>query len=350
MSRETMKAVYLPGASRVDVREIDRPTPGAGQVLVRIGASGICGSDLGYIYREHKTHKGLDGAPAYRGVVVGHEPAGTIVECGQGVASFVEGDRVIVYHIVGCGVCRNCRSGYFISCSDSGSRESYGWQRDGGHATWMVADVSTCIPLPPPLTETDGALIACGFGTAYEGLRRTGLDGRDELAIVGLGPVGLAAGIIGRLMGARRIIGAERNPERARIARELDIFDEVIDTSNDEYTAEHHGRYSVTMDCSGSQPGRSLALELVAEWGRTSLVGEGGTLETEVSDLILHKHLTIVGSWVTSLQGMTDVAQLLADAGVHPERIVTHRFPLAEAEEAYRVAAAGEGAKIVLIP
>ena len=350
----TMPGVFLPGDSTAQVRDYPIGDPGPGQVLVEVGASGICGSDIGYIYRGYKTHKGLDGAPAYRGVVAGHEPCGTVVATGDGVTRVGVGDRVVVYHIVGCGDCRNCRAGYFISCSDEDRRESYGWQRDGGHAPLLLAEASTCIPLPEPLTFVDGSLIACGFGTAYEGLRRAAVNGADELLVVGLGPVGLAAAMIGRALGARRVVGVELSEDRRAFAEATGLLDDVVpagDGAVEAVLALTGGRgCSVTVDASGSAPGRSLALDAAAEWGRVSLLGEGGRLETEVSDTMLHKQLTVHASWVTSLQGMEDLTLLLAREGLHPEVVVSHRFGLDEADEAYRLAAGAAAGKVVLVP
>jgi threonine dehydrogenase-like Zn-dependent dehydrogenase len=349
-----MPAVFLPGNSHAEVRRVPRPVAGPGQLLLEVGASGICGSDIGYIYHEHKTHKGLGGAPAYKGVVAGHEPSGRVIEAGPGCRRFGLGDRVIVYHIVGCGRCRNCRAGYFISCSDPHNRAAYGWQRDGGHARYLLVEESTCIPLPESLSYVDGALIACGFGTAYEGLRRCAVTGADDLLVVGLGPVGLAAAMIGRGLGARRVIGVERNRSRVDFARGTGLFDDVVAAEDDAATTIFEltagAGSSVTMDCSGSVGGRSLAIDGVAEWGRVSLVGEGGHLETEVSDSLLHKHVTIHASWVTSLQGMEDLAGLLVEWNVHPEVIVSDRYPISSAEEAYRRAASAESGKVVIVP
>jgi threonine dehydrogenase-like Zn-dependent dehydrogenase len=351
---EEMAGVFLPGDSTAEVRRYPVPEPGPGQVVIRMGASGICGSDLSYIYRGYKTHKGLNGEPAYRGVIAGHEPCGTIVAAADDVRRFGVGDDVIVYHIHGCGVCRNCRAGYFISCSDPARRKAYGWQRDGGHAEYVLVDESECIPLPAGLTHVDGALIACGFGTAYEGLRRTGIHGGEDLLVVGLGPVGLAAAMIGRMLGARRVIGVERSASRIEFVRGLGLVDDLV--AADEHAADRVLELTggvgcqVAVDCSGSTPGRLTAVQATAEWGRFALLGEGGTLETEVSDTLLHKQLTITASWVTSLQGMEDLAGMLAASGLHPEVVVSHRLPLSAADEAYRLAAEGADGKVVLVP
>ena len=351
---ETMLGVFLPGDSTAELRAYDMPTPGLGQVVVEVGASGICGSDIGYIYRGYKSHKGLNGAPAYQGVVAGHEPCGTVVAAGPGCRRVGPGDRVVVYHIVGCGECRNCRAGYFISCSDPIRRAAYGWQRNGGHAPYLLAEEATCIPLPDNLSFVDGSLIACGFGTAYEGLLRTGVSGADTLLVVGLGPVGLAAAMIGRCLGVRRVIGVERTPERIGFVQSTGLVDDIVladDHAADQVLDLTLGRgCSVAVDCSGSVPGRSTALDAVAEWGRVSLLGEGGRLETEVSDTLLHKQVTIHASWVTSLQGMEDLTALLSRSRVKPETVVSHRFALADADEAYRVAAGGAAGKVILLP
>ncbi|MDT0234860.1 zinc-binding dehydrogenase [Curtobacterium sp. BRB10] len=350
----TMHGVYLPGDETAELRSVPVPEPGHGQVLVQVGASGVCGSDIGFIYRGYKTHKGLDGAPAYKGVVAGHEPSGRIVAAGPGVTRFGVGDDVIVYHIQGCGRCRNCRSGYFISCTDQPHKASYGWQRDGGHAEYVLADESTLVPLLGDLTFVDGALIACGFGTAYEGLIRTRVHGGEDLLVVGLGPVGLAAAMLGRLFGARRVIGVERSQERIDFVESTGLVDDVVVA--DEHAVDRILELTrgvgcqVAVDCSGSAPGRSTAVEAAAEWGRVGLIGEGGRLETEVSDTLLHKQLTLTASWVTSLQGMEDVTRMLAEGGLHPEIVVSHRLGLLDADEGYRIAAAGATGKVVLVP
>ncbi|TKG72952.1 zinc-dependent alcohol dehydrogenase family protein [Prauserella endophytica] len=355
VTADVMTGVYLPGDSTAVLRELAVPEPGPGQVLIEVGASGICGSDIGYIYHEHKGHRGVDG-PAYRGVVAGHEPAGRIVATGPGCRRFGSGDRVIVYHIAGCGLCDNCRRGYFISCG-SPERESYGWQRDGGHAHYLLAEESTCVPLPDELSYVDGALIACGFGTAYEGLRRIGVNGDGDLLVVGLGPVGLAAGMIGKGMGARRVVGVEVSPQRREWAGGLGVFDATLAPEPDaeataRLVADALGAAGAltAIDCSGSRAGRSTAIAGAVEWGRVSLVGEGGTLETEVSDALLHKQLTLHASWVTSLPAMAELAVNLARWGLRPEHVVSDRFPLAQADEAYRLAAGASKGKVVLLP
>ncbi|EIF0729201.1 alcohol dehydrogenase catalytic domain-containing protein, partial [Escherichia coli] len=161
---KTMLAAYLPGNSTVDLREVAVPTPGINQVLIKMKSSGICGSDVHYIYHQHRATAAAPDKPLYQGFINGHEPCGQIVAMGLGCHHFKEGDRVLVYHISGCGFCPNCRRGFPISCTGEG-KAAYGWQRDGGHAEYLLAEEKDLILLPDALSYEDGAFISCGVGT-----------------------------------------------------------------------------------------------------------------------------------------------------------------------------------------
>ena len=109
---EKMIGMKLPGGAKVEKVECDVPKPGPGQGLLKMKAASLCGSDLKYIYFEH-TDK--TGGARYDDVIAGHEPSGQVVEVGEGVLDFKEGDRVVVYHIQGCGYCDECKKGFFIN-------------------------------------------------------------------------------------------------------------------------------------------------------------------------------------------------------------------------------------------
>ena len=343
-----MRGVFLPGNSTTHLQDLPDPEPGPGQVLLAMRASTICGSDIRAIYREHAQG---DPAEMYQGVVAGHEPAGEVVAVGPGAVRLEVGDRVCVYHISGCGQCDSCVRGYQISCS-SARRAAYGWQRDGGHADLILAQERDCIILPDFVTFLDGACVACGFGTAYEGLLRAQVSGRDALAVVGLGPVGLAAGLLGGKLGAVPRVGLDPSPERRELAVRLSAVDAAF--APEEVAAARvasgDGAH-VAIDCSGSEPGRSTAIALVRERGRVVLVGEGNGLRVpDVSPALIHPSITILGSWVTSLEHMRELVSRLPAWNLHPEIIVSDTFPLAEADAAYQLANTGRSGKIALVP
>jgi threonine dehydrogenase-like Zn-dependent dehydrogenase len=343
----TMHGVRLPGDSTVEQVTVDVPEPGPGQVLLAMKASSICGSDIRAIYREHLGH----GPEAYQGVVAGHEPCGQVVAVGPDCVRLSPGDRVVVYHIAGCGQCEQCRRGYLIGCTDP-SRAAYGWQRDGGHAEYLLAEERTCLVMPDSMSYVDGALVSCGFGTAYEALLRLDVSGLDDLLVTGLGPVGLAAAMLGRAMGVRSVVGTDVSPERLRLAQELGLVDTALVADEDAGAALEElsgGRgFSATVDCSGNAAARHLSLSRTGTWGRCAFVGEGGTVDFDVSQLMIHKQVTLHGSWVTSVGHMADLIGHLDRWQVHPERIVTDTFGLERADEAYDLADRGTSGKVVI--
>lgn len=344
-----MQGAILPGNSTVELKEFDIPVPKHGQVLVKTMASTICGSDIRCIYKEH-TGKGAEGY--IDGLIAGHEPSGIIVEEGEGLKRFKKGDRVIIYHISGCGVCYDCRRGYAISCT-SEHRQAYGWQRNGGMAQYILAEEKDLILLPDSLSYLDGAQVACGFGTTYEALEKIGVCGNDAVLVVGLGPVGLATAMLAKAMGAEKIIGVEYSDARIDIAKGLGLFDYVF-RSDDKALSNIlnvTGGKGVekAVDCSANDNGRQLSIRATKSYGKIAFVGEGGTCTFNPSPDIIHGQKTIYGSWVTSLWKMEDLVDKLVRWNIHPDTLVTHKFPLEKASEAYELMASGNCGKVAVV-
>ena len=346
--KENMTAAFLPGNSTVEMRTVPVPAPGHGEVLLRVKASTICGSDIRCIYHEH-LGKGPEG---YQGVIAGHEPSGQIVAAGEGCRRFKVGDRVIVYHISGCGVCNDCRRGYMISCTSAQYRRAYGWQRDGGMAEYMIAEEKDLIALPDELSYADGAQVACGFGTVYEGLRKIGIDGNHAVLITGLGPVGLATGALCRKLGANKIIGIDVVPERMKIAIDMGLCDVVLASGPDNVAQvrELTGGFGVerAVDCSANAAARTTAIRATRKWGKIVLLGEGGTVEFNPSPDMIHDQKTLYGSWVTSTWLMEELVERLVRWNLHPADIITHRFSLGACSEAYALMASGKCGKVAV--
>jgi len=348
LEKGLMKAAFLPGDSTVVFKDVPIPEPGHGQVLLETKASTICGSDIRAIYREH-VGKGPEG---YQGVVAGHEPAGRIVKCGPSTKRFKAGDRVVVYHISGCGVCVDCRQGYMISCT-SEHRAAYGWQRDGGMAPFLLADEKDLVPLPDALTYVDGAQAACGFGTVYEGIIKVGVSGADSVLVTGLGPVGLGALMIAKAMGADKLYGMDISEYRRGLALEMKLCDRVFgpeDGALAEIKKLTGGRgVERAIDCSGHTDARQLAIRAASKWGKIVFIGEGGTVDFNPSPDIIHDQKSIYGSWVTSIWRMEELVEKLVRWDIHPEKLVTHRFPLEKADEAYSLMAGGRCGKVAVV-
>lgn len=356
---KTMTGAYLPGDSTVAFKEYEIPELRHGEVLVKTKASTICGSDIRCIYNEH-LGKGPEGYQPE--MIAGHEPSGRIVRCGPGTRHFQEGDRVIVYHISGCGICNDCRRGYMISCTSEEYRKAYGWQRHGGMAPYIVAEEKDLVMLPPALSYADGAQVACGFGTVYEGLEKIGISGNDAVLITGLGPVGLAAAMLCRAMGAPQVIGIEAGAERIAIARGLELrkgsgiplFDAVLQAGPDnveEVRARTGGMgCEKAVECSAHADARLIAIQAARKWGKIVLLGEGGGLSPAFApsrDLI-HDQKTVYGSWVTNLWRMEELVERLVRWDLHPADLITHRFALKQAADAYALMNCGTSGKVAV--
>lgn len=349
-----MLAATFHGERRVQLITAPRPRPGPGEVLIQIRAAGICGSDLGFLYRPSAAETAVvptaydQWTPSVAGVIPGHEPAGEIVAVESGVTHLAVGDRVACYHITGCNACRACRSGWMLHCRNY---RSYGWQRDGAFADFMVADAKSCITLPAGVSYVDGAYCACGAGTAYQATKRGAPAGGETAALFGLGGVGLAGVIFAKAAGAR-VIAVDPIAMRRELAESLGADETIdplaVDAVRAIYDLTHGDGADLTIDYSGSSPGRLAALDATRVWGRSVFVGERNLTTIDPSPQILHKQLTLHGSWVCSWPVMDELVQRLAREPLALERAVTHRFSLDNIAEAFQVADGGECGKVVI--
>ena len=173
------------------------------------------------------------------------------------------------------------------------------------------------------------------------------------MLVTGLGPVGLAALMLAKAMGAEKTIGVEMNDYRIQLAQKLGLVDYVFKPGDDtlakiqEVTGGHGVERAI--DASASDPGRQLAIRATREWGRIAFVGEGGTCNFTPSPDIIHGQKTIYGSWVTSLWRMEELVERLVRWGIHPEDLITHEFPLEQAGEAYALMAGGQCGKVAVV-
>jgi threonine dehydrogenase-like Zn-dependent dehydrogenase len=219
-------------------------------------------------------------------------------------------------------------------------------------AEYILCDEKDLVELPEGLSYTDGAQVACGFGTVYEAIHKIGISGADSVLVVGLGPVGLAALMLCRAMGARYLIGIEANPVRIALAEKLHLADQVLTPGETNEAAVKaltcgHG-VERAFDCSASDQGRATAIRATRQWGKIAFVGEGGTVTFNPSPDIIHPQKSIYGSWVTSIWLMENLVEELVRWKLHPEDLVTHRFPLEKAGEAYKLMAEGNCGKVAI--
>jgi threonine dehydrogenase-like Zn-dependent dehydrogenase len=334
-----MRGIVFTGNRRLELRDFPDPTPGPGEVVLEIKASGMCGSDLKFYRADGNETASLGLGGSGKKVIAGHEPCGVIAALGPGVSPNEGrvGQRVMNHHYEGCGHCKHCRVGWSQLCK--AGITVFGATGDGAHARYMKVPARTNVPLPDELTFEEGAAVSCGTGTAYGALKRIDVSGRDTLAVFGQGPVGLSATMLGVAMGAR-VIAVDIAPERLALAKEFGADAVVNSRETDPVTAivelTHGEGAEATMDCTGLPEPRVAAVRSTATWGRMCFVGEGGATSIDVSRDLIRKQLTLVASWTFSSMGQWECARFVADRKIPLGRIFTDHFRLDEAADAYK--------------
>lgn len=336
-----MRGIAFPGDRRVELREFANPSPGPGEVVVEMRAAGLCGSDL-HLYRQSYLQR------LAKTTIPGHEPSGVVAEVGEGVTAPEVGDRVAVYHYRGCGHCKHCLAGNIMWCPE---RQGYGGPIHGADADYLITDARNCLPLPNALSFADGAMIACSAGTAFSSMRKLQINGEDTVMIVGLGPVGLSGLLIAKGMGAR-VVGIEPRSERRELADHLGA-DETLDAGRSDLTEAVRGLTrgegaSHAFETSGSAEGRTTAVDNLGLGGRAVFVGFGCSDKTLNLSEIIGRQLTLMGSFVMPIHGYWDLIDFLIQHDINLESMVTHRFPLSKASEAFRLFDLGSTGKVIL--
>jgi threonine dehydrogenase-like Zn-dependent dehydrogenase len=327
-----MRGIVFLGDRELELREFPDPEPGPREVIVEMKASGMCGSDL----TPYRAPRG-ETDPNY---IRGHEPCGVVAARGSAVTEQEApiGQRVMVHHYSGCGLCKYCRVGYSQLCLHG--HLVYGVNAHGGHAQYQRVLPSMLVPLDDALSYEQGAAIACGTGTAYLALKRLEVSGRDTLAIFGQGPVGLSGTMLGTAMGAR-VVAVDFSDERLALAREFGADATINPRDGDPVQAirelTHGEGADTTLDCTGNAEARVGAVRGARIFGRVCFVGEGNTTTFDISPDIIHKQLTIYGSWTFSSVGQEECARFVLDRKLPFQRLLTHRFSLDQATEAYQL-------------
>ena len=341
-----MKAVLFPGEKVVQVVDRPDPRPGVGEVLVKTRASAICRSDMSLYYGSPI----VGGELAGKGTVIpGHEPAGEVAEVGSGVTMLKPGDRVAIYLAMGCGSCRYCQSGNLMLCPEW---KCIGVDVDGGDADYVLVPAQNCLALPDQLSYEAGAVMTDMVGTQYHAQKRLGVSGIDTVAIFGLGPMGAAGVLIAKARGAR-VIAIDVLESRLDMAQRLGA-DEVVNSAHEDPVERlrqftHGDGVDTAIDCSGNPAGQNAALDSTRRQGAAAFIGESRATTLNPSDQCIRKLLTVIGAWYFPISDWTEIARFVVDRNIHVEQIISHRFQLSDAPEAFRLFDERQADKVVFV-
>jgi propanol-preferring alcohol dehydrogenase len=329
---DAMKAVFLPGNKKVEIRHVDIPQPGPGEVLIEVKASCICRSDLSLYYGN-----AVVGGEAAGKNITGHEPAGVVAKTGIGVDRFKMGDRVAVYLAVGCGVCSYCRMGVFHLCRDW---KCLGFTADGGNAEYLVVPERNCLAIPESMSFIAAAISTDAFGTLYSACKKLRISGASTVGIWGLGPMGSSGVLAAKALGGR-VVALDPIAERRAFADGLDAdltLDPTAPDAAEKIDAFTGGAgLSAAVDCSGNGAAQNMALDSVMPLGRVAFIGEADETTIRTSDQLIRKQITLMGSWYFAIHEYAEITRTILAKNIDLERLATHTFRLDEAEIAFRL-------------
>jgi threonine dehydrogenase-like Zn-dependent dehydrogenase len=336
-----------PGAGNMTVMDAPVPVPEAGEALVRIQRSGLCGTDL-LVYDD--VYRGRRRPVPYP-LVLGHEAAGEVVELGPGTNGPPPGTRVAIEAVTGCGACYQCARGRYNLCQDW---QHIGLTTAGALAEFAVVPVSSLFPLPATMSLENAAFLE-PLATVMHTLERTRPLPGTTAAVVGPGPFGLlhvqalrAAGV-----GPILVFGRPGDEARLEIARRLGADDSCV--------VDHAGAIAcaarwtdgigmgLVIEAAGTPEGVQTALEITAGGGTLATLGLVRHTEIDVLQ-VMRKDLTWVGVVAAVRRHWAEAIRLVASSQLNPGALITHRLPLRDALDGFAALRAREAVKVMYDP
>jgi threonine dehydrogenase-like Zn-dependent dehydrogenase len=336
---QTMRANVFHGPNEIRVEEVPRPIPGAGEAVIRITLTTICGTDLHILRGEY---------PVRRGLVIGHEPVGVIEELGEGLSGYNIGDRVLVGAITPCGQCRACLSGQWAQCGHGEGVEAIGGWRfgntiNGAQAEYLlVPDAQANLAkIPDELSDEQVVLLADIASTGFSGAESADIRIGDTVVVFAQGPIGLCATAGAKLMGASFVIGVEGDPVRMEMSRQMGA-DVVLDPKQvnvvEEVKRLTRGGADVAIEALGIQETFENCLRCLRPGGTLSSLGVySGKLQVPYDAFAAG-----IGDYkiVTTLcpggkERMRRLMAMVQTKRFDPTPLLTHSFKLDQIVEAY---------------
>lgn len=336
---KTMKAAVLFGSNDLRVVERDVPVPEAREVLIKVKACAICGTDPKILAH------GWQNMPPFGEYIPGHEFTGEVVALGDTVDEFKVGDRVAVETHKGCGTCENCLKGAYTNCFNYGNKEKghrhYGFTVNGGYAEYVVMHINVVHHLPDNVSFDEGTLATTG-GTVLYGYETVGdLNGGETVVVSGPGAIGLMAVEYAKMRGASKVILTGTRESRLKIGRELgadvtiNVREEKDVTKKIMEETELGRGADVFIECSGSKDAIAMSIDVMKKCGRILFVGFSPDLASMDMKKFTLMNLSAYGTRGEGAQATGLAVKLIGQGKLTAKSLVTHSFPLNEINKAF---------------
>ena len=336
-----MLALQFPALHRMEVIQVPRPEVGPRELLLRVGSAGICGTDPHILHGMY---------PANLPLIPGHEYAGIVESAGSEVDGFKAGDRVTVDPNIVCGTCSYCRAGKVHLCKNL---TALGVNIPGGFAEYSSVPAGQAFLLPNDFSLAHASLaepVAC----CLRGMDLANVRSGDRVVIFGSGPMGAIMMQLAAMQGASAVIIVEPQAGRRRRAENLGAswaIDPAQDPPVEAIRSQYPDGVEVAFDCSGNVNAVKQCLEVVMRGGTVMMYGVCDKSQNiEVNPFWINDNeITIRGSY-NNPNTMGRAVELLVSGRLNADAVVTHHFPLAKAEEAFRAIGSSETLKVVIDP
>jgi 6-hydroxycyclohex-1-ene-1-carbonyl-CoA dehydrogenase len=339
-----MKAAVYHGDGKLTIADVPKPTPRAGEALIRVAACGLCHTDLHYL--DH-------GVPTFKAppIILGHEAAGTVAELGDGVSGLSIGDRVLAPSVWACGHCRFCRAGRENLCTNL---VMPGNHTDGAFAEFLSVPAKELIPVPASIPLERACVIADAVSTPYHAVKRRGrVTAGDTVAVVGCGGVGLNVVQCAAIAGAT-VIAVDLSDARLELARKLGARHAVNPGATARVDKEVRkltgGGVDVAFEVVGTPKTIDLAFGLIRKGGRLVVVGFSHDPVPINAGKLMFYELELVGSLGCGAGEYPEIVSLVESGRLQLEPIVSGSVPLERINEGLDHLRRGEGVRWVVTP
>lgn len=330
-----------------ELKDVDMPSIGPKDVLLKVKATAICGSDIHIFYSSPSVMRMVN-IP----LTFGHEMSGEVVDTGDIVTNIKKGDMISIETHIPCGHCYHCQTGAPNNCLNL---VIFGVQTNGAFAEYARVPEVVCWKLPEGYSYDLGSILE-PLGVAMHGTMVEDVNGKS-VAVFGCGPIGMFATGIATAFGATKIFAFETAPKRLALARQLFPNATLINPKEQDplegiMNATDGLGVDVAIELSGNPEATKQAFKVLKREGRISLIGvPPGPIELDIHKDIILKEAKVIGSFGRLIwQTWWQVRDFLATDKFDPLQVLTHRFPLVQFSEAFELARTGEAGKILLYP
>lgn len=337
-------AVFYAAKEPLRVEEIPTPTPGQGEVLVKVASCGLCHTDLHYI--DH-------GVPTFKKppLVLGHEVSGTVAALGSGVNDWKEGDRVLLPAVYGCGQCAMCRTGRENICE---KMVMFGNNVDGGYAEYILAPAKDVLALPEEIPLVEASIIADAITTPYHAVVNRGrVKPGDQVVVFGCGGIGLnlvqVAAAVGAQVIAVDILDARLEWAR-RLGAQVALNAQPFERIDKEIRKLTGGGADIGFEAIGNPTTQAQTFASIRTGGRFVVVGYSAKPMTLDAGRVMYREMEIIGSLGCRAVDYPRVIELVRQGKIKVKELVTARFSLDQISDGLDALRRGEGVRSVVVP